>query len=667
MALHTLTEELLRKRVNLTHNNLEDVKSLALPGSYQEKVTTVGQSLFRFSRLKQLDLSRNSLSSLSGLENLKMLEKLNLYYNNISSLEELKKLQHNRQLQDVDLRLNPVTRSEPDYRLYLIQLLPNLQKLDDRCVRDRERQAAMMHFSDSPEFDISKNKDVDPEPQGNPRAKFVKDFVGGRTLGLDEMAVFDIISNTGKDVLPLRPLTGSTARQSAMEEYSFDALKQMGLNEKAQHNMATNQDSSKGRSAVLNKEVTERNLTETVHLLPTNKTSTNCQGTVPPPKYKSSSQKNGIQPPISLPITHEEEYQAYTKYTGHSHYTPCPDSHSAQQLPKYNGQSDPNNDNNYANSNTSNMVSINSKAQENNSTQLRQQKQFEKSAPTKNGSNDGDDLSSCSQSSQKVSLNSMDRLLLQLMDLTDKYWNGAQSLHRNPKFKSLAKDIIEKHFDNYSKHLCKGLQEQIYALTNQKEELTWQLSQILTNSSEVPSTNNKAKLENSLKTAYQNLEKINGQFEQSVQENKILRQKLANLETKSTSGTQFSIDMIQFEHLQKQNLDLCKDVEMLQSRLKQYDQMQALADMLKDSHNSLIRANNHLMAEIEESKTQHSAEVHQLQWNYEQLRQTMAALECISENPPTETGSLLSLAAETMSKPSVKLYDSDEKESLTFH
>lgn len=82
---------------------------------------------------------------------------------------------------------------------------------------------------------------------------------------------------------------------------------------------------------------------------------------------------------------------------------------------------------------------------------------------------------------------------------------------------------------------------------------------------------------------------------------------------------------------------------------------------------SLIRANNHLMAEIEESKTQHSAEVHQLQWNYEQLRQTMAALECISENPPTETGSLLSLAAETMSKPSVKLYDSDEKESLTFH
>ena len=70
------------------------------------------------------------------------------------------------------------------------------------------------------------------------------------------------------------------------------------------------------------------------------------------------------------------------------------------------------------------------------------------------------------------------------------------------------------------------------------------------------------------------------------------------------------------------------------------------------------------MSEIEEAKIRHSAEVHQLQWNYEQLRHTMTALECVSENPPTESGSLLSLAAESMNKPSVKLYDSDERESL---
>ena len=39
----------------------------------------------------------------------------------------------------------------------------------------------MMHFSDSAEFDISKNEEVDLTPQGNPRARHVKNFVGGRS------------------------------------------------------------------------------------------------------------------------------------------------------------------------------------------------------------------------------------------------------------------------------------------------------------------------------------------------------------------------------------------------------------------------------------------------------------------------------------------------------
>ena len=42
----------------------EDVKSLALPGTYHEKVVSLGSSLRKFSRLKHLDLSRNNISSL---------------------------------------------------------------------------------------------------------------------------------------------------------------------------------------------------------------------------------------------------------------------------------------------------------------------------------------------------------------------------------------------------------------------------------------------------------------------------------------------------------------------------------------------------------------------------------------------------------------------------
>lgn len=44
-------------------------------------------------------------------------------------MEELKRLRYNSNLKDLDLRLNPVTRTEPDYRLYMIHMLPNLQKL----------------------------------------------------------------------------------------------------------------------------------------------------------------------------------------------------------------------------------------------------------------------------------------------------------------------------------------------------------------------------------------------------------------------------------------------------------------------------------------------------------------------------------------------------------
>ena len=46
-----------------------DVRSLSLPGSYHEKITHLGRSLFGFTRLKQLDLSRNALLSLEVRKN----------------------------------------------------------------------------------------------------------------------------------------------------------------------------------------------------------------------------------------------------------------------------------------------------------------------------------------------------------------------------------------------------------------------------------------------------------------------------------------------------------------------------------------------------------------------------------------------------------------------
>jgi hypothetical protein len=68
------------------------------------------------------------------------------YYNNISSLKELERLRFNSVLSELDLRLNPITKEENDYRLYLIHMLPSLRIFDDRAIRDSERQMAITYF-----------------------------------------------------------------------------------------------------------------------------------------------------------------------------------------------------------------------------------------------------------------------------------------------------------------------------------------------------------------------------------------------------------------------------------------------------------------------------------------------------------------------------------------
>ena len=45
-----------------------------------------------------------------------------------TALQELRRLSHNQALRDLDIRLNPVTTHDPEYRLFLVHLLPNLRR-----------------------------------------------------------------------------------------------------------------------------------------------------------------------------------------------------------------------------------------------------------------------------------------------------------------------------------------------------------------------------------------------------------------------------------------------------------------------------------------------------------------------------------------------------------
>ncbi|KAM4614282.1 leucine-rich repeat-containing protein 36 [Discoglossus pictus] len=122
------------------------VETLTLQGTYEEKILTLGDAFKNFKSLRSLDLSRNLLVSLKGIEYLHALQFLNLYYNNIASLEQILRLSCLTQIKRLDLRLNPVTRQESDYRLFVINTLATLETLDDRAVRESERHAAKFHF-----------------------------------------------------------------------------------------------------------------------------------------------------------------------------------------------------------------------------------------------------------------------------------------------------------------------------------------------------------------------------------------------------------------------------------------------------------------------------------------------------------------------------------------
>uniref|UniRef100_A0A3Q0S485 Centrosomal protein of 72 kDa n=1 Tax=Amphilophus citrinellus TaxID=61819 RepID=A0A3Q0S485_AMPCI len=146
-CLTTLTEQWIRERLQLKHPRLGDVRTLSLPGTYEEKIRHLGNGLNNFVRLKSLDLSCNALVSVEGVQHLKMLERLILYYNCIPCLEEVKVLFELPSLKELDLRLNPLAKNYPQYRPYLVHAMPSLRILDGCSVRNTERKDALLQFS----------------------------------------------------------------------------------------------------------------------------------------------------------------------------------------------------------------------------------------------------------------------------------------------------------------------------------------------------------------------------------------------------------------------------------------------------------------------------------------------------------------------------------------
>ncbi|XP_058148920.1 centrosomal protein of 72 kDa, partial [Dasypus novemcinctus] len=221
-----LSEEAIRARSGLSaRRDLAELQSLSIPGTYQEKITHLGNSLMNLTGLKSLDLSRNSLVSLEGIQYLVMLESLNLYYNCISSLAEVFRLHSLSALTEVDLRLNPVVKNESDYRLFVVHMLPKLQQLDDRPVRESERKASRLHFASEDSAD-SKPSSPTAVKVGRPRPSRAacSDPLSRKCLLLDadDEAVLSLIAECEWD-LSNPPGTVRSSQERAAEPHGSQA------------------------------------------------------------------------------------------------------------------------------------------------------------------------------------------------------------------------------------------------------------------------------------------------------------------------------------------------------------------------------------------------------------------------------------------------------------
>lgn len=123
----TLTVELIQAKCRT--DRLSFIKNLNLWGNDLADVSVLSQ----LPNLEILSLSVNRISSLFSFQNLTKLKELYLRKNEIYDFEELQYLKKLPNLKILSLSENPIANFI-DYRKIIIEILPNLEKLDEKII-----------------------------------------------------------------------------------------------------------------------------------------------------------------------------------------------------------------------------------------------------------------------------------------------------------------------------------------------------------------------------------------------------------------------------------------------------------------------------------------------------------------------------------------------------
>ena len=119
-----LTKEIIINRVG--SDKLDSIKSLNLWGNNLDDITLISE----MPSLEILSLSSNQIKDIKVLKHLKNLKELYLKDNKISDFNQVEFLKNCKKLEILNLSENPISYQQ-NYRQKILEILPNLKKLDD--------------------------------------------------------------------------------------------------------------------------------------------------------------------------------------------------------------------------------------------------------------------------------------------------------------------------------------------------------------------------------------------------------------------------------------------------------------------------------------------------------------------------------------------------------
>nr|XP_039327758.1 centrosomal protein of 72 kDa isoform X2 [Saimiri boliviensis boliviensis]XP_039327759.1 centrosomal protein of 72 kDa isoform X2 [Saimiri boliviensis boliviensis] len=615
--------------------------------------------------LKSLDLSRNSLVSLEGIQYLTALESLNLYYNCISSLAEVFRLHSLTELVDLDLRLNPVVKAESDYRLFVVHLLPGLRQLDDRPVRESERKASQLHFASEDSMD---SKESIPAAlkvgrPHHPRARGTEASAKqSLVMDADDEAVLSLIAECEWDLG--RPPGSASSSQKEREAYSC-ASQEMESCYVAQPGFKLADSGDPPASASSGSWTAESR-----HLLSPQSLQHQCgdsgrQGREM--RWRSCrgccaekaprSWPCGEHPPQPQPQHATEAHGAHARFTPHPDSVDTEDSASSQKLDlsaemapgplpaagKCRKQRMPGGrfqvfseqkclgclEGTHGSCKPEESVSRETSSESRSGRTLSQPEALETEEQRSGGVNDAGEPSPRSHSAPPGKKAGLPAALLEtLVDLVDRSRGGCRSLHSNEAFLAQARRVLSSvelaAAQDGSAMMGEDVGSPALGSKSLQSRLAEQQRRHALEMSEVTAELHRARKE---------LNDLRQHLDTSLEENSGLKSLLFSMKKEVKNADAAATLNLQITGLQTSVTRLCGEIVELKQHLEHYDKIQELTQMLQESHSSLVSTNEHLLQELSQVRAQHRAEVEQMHWSYKELKKTMALFPHGSAGP----------------------------------